>query len=322
MEDPKGSGSSLGRPSRYAARVIRRAPLVSFFVLAFVLSWLAWTPYILSSSGLGVLAFDFPVVLGTSQLIGVIPGAFLGPIFSAFLVTRVAFGRRGVREWLSRFARWRVNWRWYLMSITAVPILLTVIGTLTAGWSAVRPPTAGLLILFLPMLALQLITTGLAEEPGWRDFALPKLQFRFGPIGANLVLGPLWGVWHLPLFLTEWGGWPNVTALDPVLFVLTAVSISFVMTWVFNRTGESLPLQMILHCSINTYATLIWPVLFPTVADHSAINRGVLLATGSAAILLIVATRGRLAFPEAFPLPRPQAVETQTSESQSPDVRV
>jgi len=276
------------------AEVIRRSPLISFFVLAFALSWLAWTPYVLSASGLGVLPFDVPTVLGTTQLVGVLPGAFLGPIFSAFLVTRIAFGRQGLKEWLSRFARWKVNWRWYVIIITAVPALLTVVGIISAGWSAVQPPTVDLLILFLPMLMLQLITTGLAEEPGWRDFALPQLLPRYGPLGANLILGPLWGAWHLPLFLTEWGGWPDVTVGDVIMFVITAMAISVVMTWVFNRTGQSLPLQMILHCSINTYATLVWPTLFPTVASHSDISRGVLVAAGSAAVVLLLTTRGRL----------------------------
>ena len=62
--------------------------------------------------------------------------------------------------------------------------------------------------MYVPVLLFQMVTTGLAEEPGWRDFALPRLQRRFSPIIAALILGPLWGVWHLPLFLTDWGGAP------------------------------------------------------------------------------------------------------------------
>jgi membrane protease YdiL (CAAX protease family) len=64
-----------------------------------------------------------------------------------------------------------------------------------------------------------MISTGLAEEPGWRDFAVPRMRRRLGPFRGSLVLGVLWGGWHLPLFLTEWGGWPHVNPLNPIEFV-------------------------------------------------------------------------------------------------------
>ena len=283
------------RPERHGARgMIARHPIISFFTLAYALSWLAWIPYVLSRSGLGLLDFDFPVVLGTTQLLGMLPGAFLGPIFSAFLVTSVAHGRAGLKEWLGRFRRWRLKPVWYVAVIGGVPLLLTGVGFLLAGTTH---PTHALplaaLALYVPMLALQMITTGLAEEPGWRDFALPQLQPRFGALGANLILGPLWGCWHLPLFLTSWGGWPHVQVTDVVEFVLTAMAISVAMTWVFNRTNQSLPLQMILHASINTYASLIWSSVWPTM-DHSLVTRGILIAAGSAAVVALVVTKGRL----------------------------
>ncbi|MGO1973561.1 MAG: CPBP family intramembrane glutamic endopeptidase [Propionibacteriaceae bacterium] len=281
-------------PPRGVRGVITRHPLISFFVLAFGLSWVAWIPYVLSQSGMGILDFDFPALLGTTQLAGVLPGAYLGPILAAFLVTAVAFGRAGVREWLGRFRRWRVSWVWYVGVIGGVPLVLTLVGLLLAATGhEVRPPTMALLVVYLPMLALQVITTGLAEEPGWRDFALPLMQPRFGSLGANLVLGPLWGCWHLPLFLSSWGGWPNVGVLDVLEFILTAMSISVVMTWVFNRTNQSLPVQMLLHASINTYASVVWSGLFPTM-DQDLVAHGLLLAAGSTAVVMLIATRGRL----------------------------
>lgn len=280
--------------SRGIRGMISRHPISSFFILAFTLSWFGWVPYILSRSGMGILDFDFPSILGTTQLAGVLPGAFLGPIFAAFLVTSVTYGRQGVIEWLSRFRRWRVWWIWYVSVIIGVPLVLTVAGLLLAGDThTVQLPALATLLLYVPMLALQMITTGLAEEPGWRDFALPHLQPRYGSLGANLILGPLWGCWHLPLFLTSWGGWPNVQIQSVIEFVLTAMAISVVMTWVFNKTKLSLPLQMILHSSINTYASIVWSNVFPTM-DHDLVTRGVLVAAGSAAAVALIATKGRL----------------------------
>ena len=131
---------------------------------------------------------------------------------------------------------------------------------------------------YVPGLLLQMITTGLAEEPGWRDFALPRLQRRFGPLAGTMILGPIWALWHLPLFLTDWGGWPDADWTRPVAFVAFCVAFSIVMTWVFNRTGESLPLAMLLHVSVNNYASIMWSDMFPTIdADRAMLA----MATGA-----------------------------------------
>ncbi|MFI8093918.1 CPBP family intramembrane glutamic endopeptidase [Streptomyces sp. NPDC086080] len=82
---------------------------------------------------------------------------------------------------------------------------------------------------YLPALAVQMVTTGLAEEPGWREFARPRMQRRYGPVGSTLVVGVLWGAWHLPLFLSDWSG-PHVDLVKVLEFMVTTVAFSFVMT--------------------------------------------------------------------------------------------
>lgn len=101
---PTVAGGRPGVPSRSPGLLglVRRHPLLSFFVLANVMSWLAWVPYILSQHGLGIWGYRFPDLLGTSQFLGVLPGAYLGPIASALLVTAVADGRAGLRRWVGR----------------------------------------------------------------------------------------------------------------------------------------------------------------------------------------------------------------------------
>jgi membrane protease YdiL (CAAX protease family) len=92
------------------------------------------------------------------------------------------------------------------------------LGSSQTAWDTVQAPTIALLLAYPPMLLAQLATTGPAEEPGWRDFALPLLQRRFGPLAGTLLLGVLWGAWHLPLFLK-----PMFPALDPNTDSLTAL---------------------------------------------------------------------------------------------------
>jgi len=146
------------------------------------------------------------------------------------------------------------------------------------------------------MLLAQLATTGLAEEPGWRDFALPLLQRRFGPLVGTLVVGALWGAWHLPLFLTEWGGRPDVTLRQVGEFMGAAVALSVVMTWLFNRTGQSLPIVMLFHCGINSTATLVFEPMFPALDPNTDSLTALLLASGVLAIGCLVATRCRLGY--------------------------
>ncbi|RBQ17699.1 CPBP family intramembrane metalloprotease domain-containing protein [Spongiactinospora rosea] len=274
---------------------IRRRPLLSFFVLANTMSWIAWIPYILSGTGLGVWDWSFPAVLGTTQLLGMLPGAYLGPIVSAYLVTRIADGRPGVRRWTARLWKWRVSWRWYVGVLLGVPATLIVTAVAITDGQIQFPPTQ-VLVLYLPLMLLQFVTTGVAEEPGWRDFALPRLQAKYGPIGATLILGPLWGIWHLPLFFSEWGGWPDVEPMTVLKFVASCVTLSLVMTWVFNRTGESLPLAVILHIGINTFFSLAYEPMFPTIGSHAGSMDVQLLATTTVALILLIATRGRLGY--------------------------
>ncbi|MBT2226455.1 CPBP family intramembrane glutamic endopeptidase [Nonomuraea sp. NEAU-A123] len=284
------------QPSQTGLRgFIRRRPLISFFVLANLLSWAAWVPYILSATGLGVLDFTFPSLLGSTQLLGVLPGAYLGPILAAFIVTVVADGRAGLRRWVGRMTKWRVSWIWYVVTVVGVPAAIILAGLAVTNEDIHMPPVA-VLVAYLPGLLLQMVTTGLAEEPGWRDFALPRLQRRFGPLVATFVLGPLWGLWHMPLFLSEWGEWPNVTPIRVAEFVAFCCVFSVIVTWVFNRTGQSLPLVMLLHVSVNNFMSIAYSDMFPSIASVEQASHVTLLAGATAAIVVLVATRGRLGY--------------------------
>jgi uncharacterized protein len=273
---------------------VRRRPMLTFFVLANLVSWVVWTPYILSENGLGILRFRFPDLLGSSQLAGVLPGAYLGPILSAFLVTAITGGRAGLREWVGRLWKWKVSWRWYVTVLLGVPAALVLTGMAWTGGEVSFPPVM-VFAAYLPALVLQMLTTGIAEEPGWRDFALPRLQRRFGPLAGTLVLGPLWGLWHLPLFLTEWAGPHGLDGIAIAEFVVSATLFSIVITWVFNRTGQSLPLVMLLHVSVNNFFSVAAPGVFPALSQQDA-SHILLLASAAGAIILIVATRGRLGY--------------------------
>ena len=284
------------QPDQGLRAFVTRHQLSTFFVLALAASWLAWTPYVLSNSGLGVWDLTFPGGMIGGQLLGMLPGAYLGPIGSAALVTGLVGGRAGLRAWVVGMWRWRASWRWYAGILIGVPATI-IIATQAVGGQMAAPSQAWLFVLvaYVPGLILQMITTGLAEEPGWRDFALPRLQRKVGPLGSAFVLGPIWALWHMPLFLTDWAGWPDVRWYAPLVFAAFCVTFGIVMTWVFNRTGQSLPLAMLLHTSVNNYASVASTELFPGV-DADRFQLAVLLAAGIGAAIVILATRGRLGY--------------------------
>ncbi|MEJ3657475.1 CPBP family intramembrane glutamic endopeptidase [Actinomycetes bacterium KLBMP 9759] len=285
--------------------VVRRYPLPAYFTLAYGISWLGWVPYVLSLDGFGVLPFRFPELLGDTQLFGILPGAYLGPLTAAFTVTAVAEGRDGLRRWRRRLFRWRVAWPWYAFVLVGFPALLLLGGLVLPGaWAELRIPSLALLATYIPMLVLQVLTTGLAEEPGWRDFALPRLQQRWGPLPGTIVLGCLWAGWHLPLFLTSWAG-STVTPMSLFQFLLLGVVFSIVITWVFNRTQQSLPMIMLLHSTLNNFQSVAWPEFFPGLdADWTW---GPVIGICVLAAVLVVTTRGRLGYDPALTTRSPAA---------------
>jgi membrane protease YdiL (CAAX protease family) len=277
--------------------VIARHPLLSFSTLALGLSWLAWIPYILSPHGLGLWDVHFPELLGSAQFSGVLPGALLGPLGSAFLVTAISDGRPGLRRWVGRLWRWRVAWYWYALALVGVPALIVASGLPFAGGD-VRAPSALALLAIVPGLVVQLFSTGLSEEPGWRDFALPRLQSRFGALGAAAVLGPIWALWHMPLYLSDWGGWPNAHWSEPLVFAAFTITFNVVMIWVFNRTGESLPVVLLLHVGVNNTISTLWADMYPGMTAGRMMIGLTITSTIAAAVVLVV-TRGRLGYDPA-----------------------
>jgi membrane protease YdiL (CAAX protease family) len=219
----------------------------------------------------------------------------MGPFLAAFVMTGATEGREGVGRLLRRFVLWRVGLRWYLFVLVGVPALfvLSVIvlpGVLGSfqGLGALAPPLSLLGVFvyaFFPGGAL-------GEEPGWRGFALPRLQSLHGPLVGTLILGVLWGLWHLPLFFTPWN---TLTALNVVGYVLTTTCLAIMYTWVFNNTKGSVLIAVLLHATFN-WTTIAAAPLFPApiFEDYGLLT--ILGGFGAFAVVLVVLTRGRLGY--------------------------
>jgi membrane protease YdiL (CAAX protease family) len=145
------------------------------------------------------------------------------------------------------------------------------------------------------MFVLTLLLGGpLLEEQGWRGFALPQLQEKYGPLGGTLLLGILWAAWHYPQYLLpEWAaqnGGLNFASVT--IFTLCVLVMNIILTWVFNHTRSSLLLVILLHSSLDTFQGEI-ARMFPAQART---EWNALIGFGIIALLIILLTRGRLGY--------------------------
>jgi membrane protease YdiL (CAAX protease family) len=180
-------------------------------------------------------------------------------------VTRAEQGGAGVRALLKGLVTGRVSWIWYLVALLG-PLALLLAGRLVTGlfgFTDTPPAPSG------PPLALGIQAFVMAlfanpwEEVGWRGFALPRLQGRYNALVATLIVGVLWGLWHLPLFF--WAG--NPMAEYPFLPWFTGiVAGAFLYTWLYNSTQGSLLLVALFHVALNTFGVLVAGVSITALA--------------------------------------------------------
>ena len=281
------------RPGTDREGLLARYPLTFYFIIAYALSWVVWAPLALSEDGSGFLSFRSPVGVSASVVIA----SFGGPFLAAFIMTGITGGRAGIGRLLRRFVLWRVGLGWYLVALIGIPMILALGVILLPG---ALSSFKGLAPLVLPMPWLSLIVYvlfhgPLGEEPGWRGFALPRLQRLHGPLLGSLILGPLWALWHLPMFWVPAWNFPP-TLLNIVLFVIAAIPLTIIMTWVFNNTKGSLLIAILGHWAFDI-SFVILNLLFTAhiVTDYGS-TLPILIGLGAVALLVIALTRGQLGY--------------------------
>jgi len=158
-------------------------------------------------------------------------------------------GKVGLREFFDRIIKWRIGIQWYL-ALVGVPlfIYLSTVGLhVLRGGSFPDPFSQVPLSMALPVFLLIMVIGGGNEEPGWRGYALPKLQTKYNATVSSLILGVVWGFWHLPLFFIP--GSPQEGVFFPG-FLLLIMGRTFILTWFYNNT-KSVFGCIVLHAWFN-----------------------------------------------------------------------
>jgi membrane protease YdiL (CAAX protease family) len=179
-----------------------------------------------------------------------------GPFLSATGVSLLFYGRSGLKSLFKPLLKWRVRFIWYVWAL-AIPVITQWIALgICILWTkeSLKMPSLGnavqMWLLTTPIIAIFIIT----EETGWRAFALPRLQSLGNALTASLILGALWSFWHYPLEATVEQGYgePAVTiVLSLAIFSATTMLFATLMTWIFNSSGGSLLLMLLMHGSSN-----------------------------------------------------------------------
>jgi CAAX protease family protein len=261
--------------------LISAHPIAAYFLLAYGISWL------LMALLYGLLRLPAAVVILVQTA---------GPTVAALVAAGAIGGRATIGELVSRVRIWRVGVRWYVLAVVGLPVACIAASLVVPGGvDAFAAASLGQIpVMFLVYLFVGWLSGPLFEEPGWRGFALPRMQAQMGPLLATLSLGVLWAAWHAPQFLIpEWAG--ENGGSDPTtigLFLLMVVAIAFLMTWVFNHTKGSLLLAMLTHSSINASLSMLPTGPTPILAIG-------VITFGLIALVLIAVTRGRLGFEAA-----------------------
>lgn len=264
---------------------VKEHPIITYFVLAYAISWIIVAPLVASAQGL----IDVPIPFSLHYLND------YAPLLAAIITTAISSGRGGLRDFFRRMIKWRVGWGWVLMAAFSPLAVYALAVGITVFVLGDPLPDLSLLgtIAYIPFLGwgawvFWILTAGFGEEGGWRGYALPKLQSHMSALSATLILTLLWVGWHLPRFL-YYGGYMELGFSVLPLVAHGFLALAIVLTWLYNSTRGSILMVALFHGGYNFWAAsggaggsigstidalfVIWAVALVIVAGPANLSR-------------------------------------------------
>ena len=202
---------------------------MTYFLLAYAFAW-AFAPLIAISPVYGL-------------------PALFAPALSGIIVSALTGGRAQVGLLLRKLAVWRVGLVWYLVAL-GLPILISFVASAPAKFFN---PEASFELAPISPLGIVVFVLVVGEELGWRGFAQPELEKHYSPLISAIILGVLWGLWHLPNFFIP--GLPHYEIPLPA-FVIYTTGLSVLAAWLLKHTRGSVLMATLLHGATNTFGFL------------------------------------------------------------------
>lgn len=261
-------------------------PVIAWILALFALTVIGALPMLLQGLNLTSISQStphLPLIL-TGMLV-----TSCSPTLAALFVAGLYPGAGGLRS-ISRQVRiWHVGLIWYPLALIGPLLLLLAAKTINALRLGTVPAQWMVLPSFSGPGGLPFVIFGslLAEEPGWRGFAQPRLQTRYSALAASVFVGLLWSTWHLWYVILR-GGSATVSGTDAVATYLRLTSTAVIYAWMYNSTGNSLLIAMIAHLGHNLAASLV-----PTPADTGQQHLIIALLYFAAAMIIVFITDSR-----------------------------
>ena len=266
------------------SQFLKRHSLVIGIILMFLYTW----TIDLANADILPIQVPFPIYITLGW----------GFIFASLLMTGLTLGKEAVTALLKRYVQWRVGWKWFLVALFLEPVFVVTGVYINALVTRVPPDfssvmahdifgtSANLLLFILPFFLVEIITNG--EEMGWRGYVLPRLQAKYSALSSTLILGVIWGIWHLPKFLS------NFDIVDFGWFMVHIMAFAVILTWLYNNTKGSLLMVAVCHAVSNTAG-----VFMPMASTVSSENMGsyiiyILLEVLAAIAIIAIAGPARL----------------------------
>jgi uncharacterized protein len=200
------------------------------------------------------LALMFAITWPFYTQLGLLVG--YGLAAACLIVTAITRGANGTKALLRRFLLWRVGAKWYAV-VLLVPVAIYMAAMLLHAILSGAPPdfddtlsrsifgnSAPIWLFIVPFFLVDALTNG--EELAWRGFVLPRYQARSSALVSSLIVGVIWGLWHLLPKVAPEGAWAVAYAIHH------NVALAVLFTWVYNSTRGSLLLATLFHAAFNT----------------------------------------------------------------------
>ena len=217
-----------------------------FVLLTYILTWSVVIPIALTRHGYAAINISRSL-----QIIST-----LSPGIVAIILTAIYFGKNGIKSLFKAIVKWRVKFKWYII-IIILGIALCGLSLLIFNWisgQSIKPDQpynfVFYFILILPLSAFW-------EEIGWRGFLLPVLQEKYTAIKSSLIIGFVWGLWHLPIYLAI-NPYGDKTIIFFIMMFIGCFALSIIATYLYNSTKGSLLICILFHNAINTSAAYFY----------------------------------------------------------------
>jgi len=216
--------------------LLKQHAFIFFVALAILISWFPWY-----TTGTGFFVF--------------------GPSIAGVIIIAMTSGKEGLRDMGQRAVCWRVGFRWWVIALFFTGLTMLPAIAINAFLEGEFPSFAFFKqewYLIPAVILLTLIGGPLGEEFGWRGFALPNLQGKWGPMVASIIIGVVWAFWHLPLFFQSESIHAQIGLELLPVYIVGEIVLAIIITWVYNKTGGSLLVGgIILHNADNFWATAL-----------------------------------------------------------------